>query len=171
MKTLKLIACLAGAGLLAACGQQEAAKTETAAPAAETAAAPAAGTPAATITARQDNLKKFGAANRAMADELKKPAPDAAVFKTNADLIAGLAPDLINWFPAGTGMESGVKTAAKAEIWSQPDDFKAKHAAFAAEAAKFQTTAATGDIAAITAGVEALGATCRNCHQVYRQRD
>jgi cytochrome c556 len=174
MKTFKLIGALAAAGFLAACGQgQDAAKTEAAAPAAD-AAAPAAAPatdPASVIKARQDNLKKFGAANRAMADELKKPAPDMAVFQTSAATISALAPDLINWFPAGTGAEAGVKTAAKPEVWDQPDLFKEKHAAFAAEAAKFQTTVNSGDMEAIKLGVPALGATCRGCHEVFRVRD
>jgi len=174
MKTLKLIACLTAAGFLAACGQnEEAATTETAAPAAPAADAMTAAPtdPASIIQTRQENLKGFGEANRAMAEELKKPSPDLAVFQTNAPRITGLAPDLINWFPAGTGTEAGVKTAAKPEVWAQPDDFRAKHTAFAAEAAKFQQTVNSGDIEAIRAGVPALGATCRDCHEVNRVRD
>ncbi len=170
MRALKFTVLMACAGLLVGCGQEQAGVAEKGKPA-DAAVSDSAGDKGAIIRARQENLKKMGAANRAMADELKKPTPDVAVFKANTDLIAGLAPDLINWFPAGTGMESGVKTAAKAEIWSQPDQFKAAHARFVAEAAKFQTTAATGDVAAITAGVEQLGLSCRNCHQVNRQRD
>lgn len=169
MRALKFTVLMACAGLLVGCGQEQAGAEK--GKAAGAVVSEAGGDKEAIIKARQANLKKMGAANRAMADELKKPTPDVAVFKTNADLIAGLAPDLINWFPAGTGIESGVKTAAKAEIWSQPDQFKAAHARFAAEAVKFQTTAATGDVAAIEAGVEQLGLSCRNCHQVNRQRD
>jgi cytochrome c556 len=170
MKALKFTVLMACAGLLIGCGQDQGGGADKG-KAAGTAVSEAGGETAAIITARQDKLKKMGAANRAMADELKKSTPDVAVFKTNADLIAGFAPDLINWFPAGTGMESGVKTAAKAEVWSQPDQFKAAHERFVAESAKFQTTVATGDLAAIGAGVEELGLTCRNCHQVNRQRD
>lgn len=169
MKALKFTVLMACASLLVACGQEQGA-ADKAAPAGDV-AADAGSSMEAIIKLRQENLKKMGAANRAMADELKKSTPDVAVFKTNADLIAGFAPDLINWFPAGSGMESGVETAAKAEIWSQPDQFKAAHERFAAEAAKFQTTVATGDVAAIGAGVEELGLSCRNCHQVNRQRD
>lgn len=170
MKVLKFTVLLACASLLASCGQDQGGVADKG-KSADAAVSSAGGENATIITARQDNLKKMGAANRAMADELKKATPDVAVFKTNADLIAGLAPDLINWFPAGTGMESGIKTAAKAEIWSQPDQFKAAHARFVAESAKFQATVATGDLAAIGTGVEELGLSCRNCHQVNRQRD
>lgn len=157
---------LIGAGLLAGCGQgQDTAATDTA-----PAAAPAEGA-AEIIKARQENLKKFGAANKAMQDELKKGEPALAVYQANAPAIAQLAPELHTWFPAGTGVEAGVKTAAKAEIWAQPDDFKAKADAFVAVAQKFDATVKAGDMTAITAGAEELGLACRNCHQTYRQRD
>ena len=171
MKTEWTIAAIAAAGLLAvACGQKDEAtsKNEAQAPPAAAAAAPNA---ADTIKARQTNLKKLGGALKAMTDESKKDNADLAVFKTQAPIVAGLAPQLHDWFPAGTGAEAGVKTAAKPEIWAQPDVFKQRADAFAAASAKFSTTVDGGDLTAIKAGVAPLGGACRECHQTFRQRD
>jgi cytochrome c556 len=164
MNRFTTIACIAALSLLAACGQ----KTEetTGEPTAQ--AAPGA---AGIIADRQDKLKKMAEANRVVAEELKKSQPDLATLKTSADFVAATMPDLINWFPAGTGPESGIKTAAKAHIWEDPADFTARYELAVAEARKFQATVAAGDIAAIKTGVDALGASCRNCHQLNRERD
>ena len=181
MRLISTSAALAGAALLAACGQgQDTAATNAAAPAA-TAEAPAAlpttpaavdaTDPAGAIRARQSNLKALGAANKAMADEIKKSDADMAVIQASAQTIGTFAPVLHTWFPAGTGMEVGVKTAAKPEVWAQPELFKTKADAFVAESGKFTATVASGDKAAIEMGVTALGATCKSCHEVFRQRD
>ena len=75
------------------------------------------------------------------------------------------------WFPAGSGPAPGLKTAAKAEIWAQPDKFAAARDAFVAEAAKFQVIAKSGDAAAIRAEVPKLGATCGGCHDHFREKE
>lgn len=166
MNTCWTVAALAAMSLLAACGQKEEAQKAEA-----PAAGPANPEAATIIKARQDTLKTFGAAMKAMADELKKPEPALAVFQTNAPTIVSRSGELHSWFPAGTGMESGVKTAAKAEIWAQPDDFKAKADAFAAAAQKFDAVVKSGDMAAIKTAQPEFALACRNCHQTYRQRD
>ena len=173
MRTISLtLATVAAAAVLAACGQQqETAATNTFAGPGETGtAAPAAGAEGI-IKARQANLKKFGAANKAMQDELKKPEPALAVYQTNLPTIAALAPELHTWFPAGTGMETKIKTAAKPEVWAQPELFKARADAFVAATQKFQATVQSGDMAAIKAGAPEFGQSCRNCHEIFRQRD
>ncbi|OYX30520.1 MAG: hypothetical protein B7Y99_11595 [Caulobacterales bacterium 32-69-10] len=163
---------LTAACLLTACGQpQETAASNAAADAGESATAAGAEGAAGIIKTRQENLKKFGAASKAMQDEGKKSAPSPAVYQVNAATIAELAPQLHSWFPVGTGQEAGVKTAAKPEIWARPDEFKSRADAFAAEAEKFNATVQAGDITAIKAGATELGLACRNCHQTFRQRD
>jgi len=178
MKLRSMFAVVIGAGILAACGQgQDAASTDAAAPGATVAATPAApaavdaADPAAAITARQSNLKALGAANKAISDEVKKANADMALIQANAQTITTFAPVLHTWFPAGTGMEVGVKTAAKPEVWAQPELFQARNDAFVAEAGLFTATVATGDKAAIEMGVSSLGRTCKGCHEVFRQRD
>ena len=74
----------------------------------------------------------------------------------------------MSWFPAGSGPETGIKTAAKPEIWAQPADFKAAHDALVVEAGKLVTVAASGDAAAIGAQLQATGKACGGCHKPFR---
>ncbi|MDF1726993.1 MAG: cytochrome c [Sulfitobacter sp.] len=65
------------------------------------------------------------------------------------------------------GTEQGVAdmSRAKAEIWSNPDDFAAKFMALE-EAANAMVGAA--DAAAVGAGMGPLGGACKDCHETYR---
>jgi cytochrome c556 len=114
----------------------------------------AAPTPAEIIKTRQDSLKAMGGAMKAIGDQLKSGMPDMAVVSENAKKIDGYATDLPTWFPKGSGEEAGVKTAAKAEIWTMPDDFK--------------TDAAAGDASAIGPQMQATGKACGACHKEFR---
>jgi cytochrome c556 len=192
MKSKFLLAALACTAL-AACGgsepANETAAANTAAPAAgeladagnasaaapttnavTNAAAPATN-PAEVIKAREAHYKEIGKAMKGIGDELKKSAPDVKVIQANAATIDRLAPQVPGWFPAGTGPESGVKTEARAEIWSKPQDFSAAAANFATAAKQFNATAQTGDLAAIGAAMKQLGGSCKGCHDKFRNED
>ncbi len=118
--------------------------------------------------ARHDNFKAQGAAFKAINDELKKDAPDKALIASNALKIKASSTALPSWFPKGSGPESGVKTDAKAEVWSDAAGFAAAANKFQVEASKFQQLAAAGDIAAIKAQVRPVGGSCKGCHDKYR---
>jgi cytochrome c556 len=120
------------------------------------------------IKARQQHLKEMGGALKAIVDQLKSGALDKGVVTEQATKVAALAKDLPTWFPKGTGEEAGVKTAAKAEIWAMPDDFKAAAEKLPPEADKLAEVAATGDAAAIGAQLQATGKACGGCHKVFR---
>jgi cytochrome c556 len=124
--------------------------------------------PADIIKARQDNLKDMGAQMKAIGDQLKSGKLDKAVTIEAAKKLATYAKALPNWFPAGTGSEAGVKTAAKPEIWTQRADFEAAAAKLAPEADKLVQVAETGDADAIGAQMKALGGTCGGCHKAFR---
>jgi cytochrome c556 len=127
--------------------------------------------PAAIIKARQAHLKELGGAMKAIGDQLKSGAVDNAAVTTAAGKIDLLAKDLPNWFPAGTGPEAGVKTAAKPEIWANPADFKAAADRLADEAEQLVAVAAMGDAAAIGGQFQATGKACGNCHKQFRVPD
>ncbi len=126
---------------------------------------------ATAIKDRQAHFKEIGKATKAMVDQVKSPTPTLAVIQASAKTIDSLAPQLPSWFPAGSGPEAGVKTGAKAEIWTKADEFKKDAAAFASEAHKFDMVAAGGDIGAIRMQAQAMGQTCKTCHQAFRQKD
>lgn len=129
-------------------------------------------TPAAhAAAARHQNFKQLGGAFKAILDELKKSAPDKAVLSANAEKMNALAKQEASWFPQGSGAESGVKTAAKPEIWRDPQGFAAAVQRLQGETAKLQQVAIAGDLAAIRTQAQATGGACKNCHDKYRVPD
>jgi cytochrome c556 len=181
MKFISLIA-LTACAALAGCGEAE--QNNAAAPSANNqseAAAPAPGATKATaaqsanaaesIRARQSHYKKIGAAMKGINDELKKVAPSTPAIQAHAATIHQFAPQVQGWFPDGSGSDAGVKTEARAEIWSDPEGFKKRTAAFVSAAAAFNQIAQGGDLAAIRTGVKELGGTCKGCHEQFRVDD
>lgn len=132
-------------------------------------AALAAGINAAdTIKARHDHFKELGGAAKAIGDQLKSGAPDAAIVKANAAKMAQLGAALPTWFPAGSGPESGVKTRALPVIWTDGPGFSAAAKNLATETAKLNAIAASGNMAAVGPQMGAVGNACGGCHKKYR---
>jgi len=123
------------------------------------------------IQARQGHFKEIGKAAKAMSKQLKSSTPAVPVIQSAVKQIDALAPQLPSWFPAGSGPAAGVKTQAKAEIWTKPDEFKRDAAAFADAAHKLDLIAGGGDLSAIRAQAQVMGQTCKTCHEAFRQRD
>jgi len=156
-KTL-LVLCI-GAGLAIVGGSVSAAEQKAKAP--TTAGAKAAYT-------RQENFKQQGAVFKAIRDELKKDAPNMALISTSAVKLKSSADALPTWFPKGSGPESKYATDAKPEIWSDPVKFASAVKRLQVEATKFQTIAASGDVGAMKAQSQAVGGTCKGCHDSFR---
>jgi cytochrome c556 len=124
------------------------------------------------IKARQDKLRDMGGALKGIDDELKKRSPDwANTIAGDADTLVNRAPYLLNWFPKGTGPETGIKTYALPAIWQKPDDFTKLGKAMQAEVVKLKQVAATKNADATKAQVLATGKTCKACHDGYRSKD
>ena len=84
--------------------------------------------PADVVEARHKEYKEMGKAMKETAGSFKSGAPDAALIKANAAIIASKADKIPGWFPVGTGPGVGTKNEAKAEIgYYQPQvgDFPA----------------------------------------------
>jgi cytochrome c556 len=131
--------------------------------------------PAATITpagqaltARQAHFRELNAAFRAINDELKKDAPDKAALASGASRLRASAAALPAWFPKGSGPETGLKTAAKAEIRTDAEGFAAATTQLQTETAKLEQAAMTADPDALKAPARAVGAACGACHAKYR---
>ena len=120
------------------------------------------------LVTRQAHFKEQGAAFKAINDELKKDAPDKAVIAANATKVKGTAAALPSWFPKGSGPETGLKTAAKAEIWTDAEGFAAAATRLQGETTKLAEVATAGDMDAIKAQFRATGGACKNCHDKYR---
>ena len=125
--------------------------------------------PADIIKARQQHLKDVGKAAKAISDQLKSGSPDKDIVLASATDIDKILKDMPTWFPKGTGPEVGVKTAAKPEIWAQPDDFRKAYDNAQAAADKLAQVAATGDANAEATAFMSLGMNgCQNCHKQFR---
>lgn len=163
-----MLSALAGLALLSAC--EQGAETP---PVTETANASLAGGVSARerIKTRQAQLKKMGKAFKTISDELKASSPDRAKIRSAAASLPRDARGMVNWFPRGTGPEAGVKTAALPDIWKNKPDFNDKVAALQDSAAKLQSVAQKGDVAAIAAQFRATGGKCKDCHDKYRSDD
>jgi cytochrome c556 len=129
-------------------------------------------TEVAQIKPRQDKLRDMGGALKAINDELKKRTVDwDNVISPNVQTVKDRSGYLLNWFPKGSGPESGVKTYALPAIWQKNDDFVKLGKAMQAEAGKFAAVAATKNAAALTDEAATLGKACKACHDNYRSPD
>ena len=176
-RTKVAIAALVGLSMLGACGKgastgaETAAAPEAAAPAAEEALLPNGLTAKVQIETRQAQLKKMGKAFKTISDQLKSGSPDIAAIQEAAASVPVESAGMEDWFPAGTGPDSGVKTDALPVIWETPEDFAQKIADFRAASDNLAAVAAGGDLAAIGAAFGETGGACKSCHQTYRADD
>jgi cytochrome c556 len=127
-----------------------------------------AATPAETISARQQNFKQMGRAQKAIGDQLKQSAPDVATIRANAGILVQSAGRVHGGFPRGTGPEAGVKTVALPIIWQQSSQFRGKANQLVGAARAFQRAAAGGNVNAIKAAFPAVGGACKGCHDTFK---
>lgn len=171
MKQCKLrimLPLLAGTALLSACGQNE--ETEVTSEAASV-ELPSGMTVKEQIEARQEQLKKIGKAFKTISDQLKAGSPDIAQIQTAAASVPKEALGMADWFPEGTGPQSGVETDALPIIWEDKADFDEKVTAMQDAAAQLDAVAQGGDVAAIAAAFKTTGGKCKDCHDKYRLDD
>ena len=126
----------------------------------------------AQIKPRQDKLRDMGGAQKAINDELKRGKVDwDNTIIPNAQTIKDRSAYLLNWFPKGSGPESGKKTYALPAIWQKNDDFMELGKAAQAEAVKLDQVASSKDVNALKAQALATGKACKACHDNYRSPD
>ena len=182
MRTLLALGTAASLVTVAACNRgDDSARSENATPppgnaaaastnAADNAAEPELGPEqvAALMHERHEDFERMGKAFGAINRELKGGSPDVPLIQRHAASIDGYSRELLTWFPAGSGPETGRETRAKAEIWQDLPTFRQRGEAFRAEAGRFAQAAQGGDVAAIRTAVRPLGESCKNCHDRFR---
>jgi cytochrome c556 len=132
-------------------------------------AAPLLAAPADQVRTRVDGLRELGASFKAVNDGLRSSSPQTMLIRISARQIHKASQEMYGWFPAGSGPQPGIKTAAKPEIWTNPAGFRRAQDAFAAQAAALQTAANSGNVDAIRTAARRLGGTCKSCHDQFRQ--
>lgn len=134
-------------------------------------AALAAASPAITaaIAARKANYKEIGGAFKTINDEIKSGSPDFNSVRPLARDIANRSALQLKHFPKGSGPESGVKTRAKAAIWKDYASFTKLQKDMVTSATALNAAATARDVAALAKARTALGATCKSCHDKFRE--
>lgn len=168
MRAFLCVFAVSGLFAAAACGQEEATQPAPATQVAAGKSAAAAENAAASIRARQTHYKQIGKSMKAIGDELKASEPSLQEIRMNAAQIAEFAPQVLSWFPAGSGAEAGLETRAKQEIWADPQGFARAAQRFILMSEQFHDVTQTGDLTAIRAAQERLGASCKSCHDDFR---
>jgi cytochrome c556 len=149
-KRMNLILVLALVGILAGAAFAQFAKTEDA------------------VKYRQSVMSVIGTHFSRMGAVVKGEAPYAKdAFEQNANIVAMLMP--LSWdafMVAGSDKGSGMK----ADALAKKDDFMKLAAANQAEVAKLLVAAKGGDLNAIKPQFGAAGASCKACHDAYRNK-
>ena len=94
--------------------------------------------------------KHMGAGNFAAIDEI-------------AELMAAWGKEMPDYFPTGSN-----SVGADQAIWEKFSDFESKADAFARAATELKVAAASGNAGAVKKAAQAVGGTCKSCHQSYR---
>ena len=92
---------------------------------------------------------------------------DAHAVQVNADLVATLAK--LPWAGFIDGSDKG-DTAAKPEIWSQPDKFRNAALKMQDAVGKLADAAKTGNQDAIKTAFGAAAESCKNCHDEFKRK-
>jgi cytochrome c556 len=123
------------------------------------------------MATRHEGFEKIGDSMKTIADAMKAGSGLTPEVAAAANKINELAPQLKDWFPAGSGPETRRKTRAKAEIWQKPEEFAQKRETLTTEAAKLAALANANDAAGFAAQVPALGNACKGCHDEFRAKE
>ena len=98
---------------------------------------------------------------------MKGQAPyDAAAIKANVALLKTLS--VLPWAGFVEGSQAG--TTAKSEIWSDAAGFKAAQAKFEGAVDKLSVAANSGDLDKVRVAFGDVGASCKACHDSYKQK-
>jgi cytochrome c556 len=90
---------------------------------------------------------------------------DAASAAANAEVVAEMAK--LPWAAFGPGTEGG---KARPEVWKEDAKFKERQQALIAETGKLVVAAQAGSLDALKTQVGATGASCKACHDSFRER-
>ena len=123
---------------------------------------------ASAIRARQANYRQMAGAMKGINDQLHSRDPALPTIQANSRLILGFAPQVLRWFPQGTGAEARVPTRARPEIWADPAGFRLAGARLLAAARGLDAAARSGDIARVRTATVAVSRACGGCHDSYR---
>lgn len=121
------------------------------------------------VDERQKGFKKMGGAMKKMNGIIKSGEEDFPSFISAATDILETAPKVVDWFPSGSGSESGLETDALSYIWKKPEKFSASNDKLITEAEALLSLAKEGaDSGALMKQLRAVKNSCSTCHKSFR---
>ena len=113
---------------------------------------------------RQSVMKSVGGHMSAMGGILKNRVhmDDLVLHARGLAALADIAPEV---FPAGSGTQ---KSKALPAVWENPDAFAEAMSRFQLAAEDMATAAANEDMAQIGPAIQALGGSCKGCHDDFK---
>jgi cytochrome c556 len=124
--------------------------------------------PADAIKARQEAMKALGGDSKIINDALKTEAPDKAAVAEAFHRIADKGKHVTMLFPKGSGPETGMKTRAKPEIWTDSANFKAAADSFVAVTVDLAKVSASSSVDDLKADAKKMNDACGGCHKPFR---
>jgi cytochrome c556 len=135
------------------------------------AAAAAVAAPADVVRSRVAGYRSLGAAFKVANDTIRSGEVRSPRLRQAAARISAAARQQYRWFPAGSGPQARIKTAARPEIWMRASEFRAAQDAFARQAAAFERAVKVGSAATLRTEIRKLGGKCKACHDRFRLAD
>lgn len=123
------------------------------------------------IKDRIRNFKNMGAAFKGINDDFKAGTPTSTTVVYSAKSLARIVQNMDEWFPEGSGPNSGLKTRAKSSIWDDGAKFSALSADFQQSIIALNAAAQSGEAGAIKAGFYKAAKGCKTCHDLYREEE
>ena len=117
------------------------------------------------IKKRKGIMKSNNKASKAIKKAVKEG--DFATVEDNAKKIVANMDNFVGHFPEGSTAKN---SRAKAEIWQEKDDFKAKANDLKGAARKLANAAKAMDSEQVKVQYKAVGKACGSCHKRYRAR-
>ncbi len=125
-------------------------------------------TPDNAIKYRQAVLQTLGAGLTGVSMNLKGEVTIPDAIPEHAAAVAAAAPLIAPAFEQDTAGQGSARTKAKSDIWASWDDFQQLAGDTEEAAMALADVAATGDNRAIGQQLQTLGASCKACHDKYR---
>ena len=126
---------------------------------------------AAVYENRSEFMKGMGGNMKAFSNFLKRGEGEPMELGAMAGEMAANAEKIPDLFPMNTGMAENEESEAKANIWTEWDDFVQAANNLAPFAAGLEDAFESGDPGNIGAAVKKLGGEgCRGCHNQFREK-
>jgi|APAra7269096979_1048534.scaffolds.fasta_scaffold22220_2 cytochrome c556 len=146
------------------------------------------------IEERVAGFRDMGSAFKNLGVELRSARPNMAKIRSSVGVIRTYAKAVPRWFPPGSAPErrppqglfgwacgflpcggsayhaQDIVSHAKPEIWSQPAQFRQAHSQLNVAVEAMWRSSRAGDLAVMRTQFRSLEATCKSCHDRFREK-